>query len=604
VREVAALATDSPAAALGEAVGAAADAILRWQRDDGSWRGRNRGGPMFAAATLALEHALGTLTSELAERGRVALCAAQLADGGLAPWPGADGSNAEATLYLCAGLRAVGVPARDAALLRARERLRELGGARAAGPLALTIGALAGEVDVRELPRVPAELALVPGHDTAVARLLGVNALLPMRILPFLWEALRRGPERRASTLAASRLEAYLRRRQSAAGGIAGVPIFTLLGLVALRLAGVDRDDEAMRRGLAYARRVVHASEAGLEIEPFESSYWDTAHMVRVLARLPHARHRAAARRGAEWLLRGQSCEASPRDWQTPPPGAPEAGGWSWQPGNEWNPDFDTTAEVLSALGEVARMSAADRDRVASAVERAVAWLLAFQNADGGWAAFSHGKPRPPRGALYLRGRGPIHHVRSWLAENGDPSTADIVGRVLYGLGSAGAVAAPHPCVRAAAAFLAHHQIPETGAWWGRWAVNYLAGTAYVVSGLTRVGIAPDTRALRWMLGCQNDDGGWGESTESYADPREAGSGPSTVALTGLVTWALQRAPRDVTVERAVRRGIAFLLDRQLSDGSFDDARCFSTMFPLRAYWLNDTYPTFFALEALAERHG
>jgi squalene-hopene/tetraprenyl-beta-curcumene cyclase len=598
-----------------EAIERAADAVTSWQCSDGSFRGHNLAGPMFIGATIACEAALGSLQPEHGRLAERSLRAAQLPDGGLVPWPSASRSNAEATLYLCAGLRAVGVPDHDPAMRAATARLAELGGARAAGPLAGTIGALVGVVPTADLPRTPAALALLPGHDTLVARLFGVNALLPLRTLPFLWEGLRAGasaarPGPLRSCLrarSAQSLEQYVREHQSPSGGIAGVPIFTLLGLCCLAMCGVDKRDPAMERGLGYVRRVYRETPLGLEVEPFESSHWDTAHMVRVLAQVPTERHRRAARRAADWLVLGQSNEPSPTDWQTPPPGARSSGGWSWQPGNARNPDFDTTAEVLSALGELAAVSTADRRALGGAIERGVAWLLDFQNPDGGWAAFSHGKPRPPRGALYLAQGGPLRRVRSWLAENGDPSTADIVGRVLYGLAAADpSIGRHHPRVRAATRFLIEHQIPETGAWWGRWAINYLAGTAYVVSGLARAGAAVASpwiqRALDWMITCQNPDGGWGESTDSYLDPRQCGRGPSTVSLTGLVTWALQIAGRRE--HPAVERGVQYLLSNQRPDGSFHDTRCFSTMFPLRSYWLNDTYPTYFALEALLVRRG
>lgn len=565
---------------------------------------------MYLAASIACEAALGTLRPEDARLAELSLRASQLPDGGMEPWLSAGRSNAEATLFLCAGLRAVGARDADTALRAASARLTELGGPAAAGPLAMTIAALVGAVPASALPLVPSASALIPGHDALIARTLGVNALLPARTLPFLWEAIREGTVAPAAgarpswvrRTTAARLERYVRERQSPSGGIAGVPIFTLLSMLCLRACGAGADDPAVARGVAYARRVYHTTPRGLEVEPFESTYWDTAHMTRALARLPSTRHREAALRGADFLVAGQAHEPSPLDWQTPPPGAPVGGGWSWQPGNERNPDCDTTAEVLSALGELAAASPEARTRLRGPIERGVAWLCSMQNADGGWAAFSHGKPRPPRGALYLR-RGTLPgRIRSWLAENGDPSTVDIVGRALYGLAAAdGRCSIAHPSVRAAVRFVREHQIPGDGSWWGRWAINYLAGTAYVVTGLVRAGISPREpfvqRALDWMVARQNGDGGWGEDPASYEDPTEAGRGPSTVALTGLVVWALQIAGAGACA--AASRGLCFLLERQHADGSFADSRCYSTMFPLRAYWLNDTYPTFFALEAL-----
>lgn len=195
--------------------------------------------------------------------------------------------------------------------------------------MAATVAALVGTISPAELPPVTSALALIPGHDEFVSRLFGVNALRPLRTLPFLWETLRAvGTTDRARlgptglrSLVAPRVERYLRERQNPSGGIAGVPLFTMLGLQCLQFCGVTEEDQAIRRGLEYVRRVYHETPHGLEIEPFESAYWDTAHMVRVLAQLPFERHRVAARRGAQWLVRGQSNASSPHDWQRAPQG-------------------------------------------------------------------------------------------------------------------------------------------------------------------------------------------------------------------------------------------------------------------------------------------
>jgi hypothetical protein len=587
----------------------AADAALAWQQPDGSWRGRNLGGPMYLAATVALLAAIRALEPEEAARARVTLLRERLPDGGMAPWPGAVRSTAESALLRLAGLVACGVEGepREAA----SRCLDALGGVGAAGPLAPTVAALCGAIPGTALPRVPSALALVPGHDALVGRLLGVNALIPARTLPFLGDAARAGvlplgrSELRMRGRVAERVAAYVRERLQPSGGLAGVPIYTLFGLACLVAVGAPADDPALLRGLAYVRRVMRPVGAGLLVEPFESTHWDTAHMVRALARIGTERHLEAARRGAAYLAAAQSQEAAPADWQTPPRGAPAGGGWSWQPGNERNPDFDTSAEVLSALAEVARACPSSRASLAEVIALGARWLRAFQNPDGGWAAFSWGKPTPPPGALHLGRGGPWTRLRSWLAENGDPSTADITGRVLWALGAAAELGSRDPAVAAARRFLDLHRAPS-GAWWGRWAVNYLAGTAYVVSGLVRAGVPPTdptvARAVAWTLERQNEDGGWGETVDSYADPELAGRGPSTLALTGLVAWALQVAGRGE--DPAVERALAFLVERQAADGAFVEETPFGTMFPLRAYWVNDGYPTFFALEALLARRG
>jgi hypothetical protein len=233
------------------AIERAADVVLQWQRDDGSWRGKNRAGPMYVAATIACEAALGTIRPDDRALAEQTLRAAQRPDGGIEPWPSAGKSNAEATLYYCAGLRAVGVSEHDSAMQAAKARVAELGGTRAAGPMAATVAALVGTISPAELPPATSALALIPGHDELVSRLLGVNALLPLRTLPFLWETLRAmGTTARATlhttglrSLVAPRIERYLRERQNPSGGIAGVPLFTLLGLQCLQFCGVAKEE-------------------------------------------------------------------------------------------------------------------------------------------------------------------------------------------------------------------------------------------------------------------------------------------------------------------------------------------------------------------------
>ena len=101
----------------------------------------------------------------------------------------------------------------------------------------------------------------------------------------------------------------------------------------------------------------------------------------------------------------------------------------------------------------------------------------------------------------------------------------------------------------------------------------YLPGTANVLIGLAAVGEDMDAdwvvRAIDWMSGCQNDDGGFGESPEAFVDPAAAGQGPSMPAVTGFVVSALVRAGRgqSPTVERAIR----YLLRAQRSDGSWNN---------------------------------
>src|SRR5205814_1942754 len=119
-------------------------------------------------------------------------------------------------------------------------------------------------------------------------------------------------------------------------------------------------------------------------------------------------------------------------------------------------------------------------------------------------------------------------------------------------------------------AFLRAQQ-SENGGWWGRWKVNFLAGSSYALSALAKTG--EDTsqgwirRAIDWVFARQNPDGGFGERIESYADPRLAGCGPSSAQVTGVTLLGLIDAGEGGRTE--VARAVSYLLERQLPSGEW-----------------------------------
>jgi squalene-hopene/tetraprenyl-beta-curcumene cyclase len=129
--------------------------------------------------------------------------------------------------------------------------------------------------------------------------------------------------------------------------------------------------------------------------------------------------------------------------------------------------------------------------------------------------------------------------------------------------------------------------------------VNYLAATCYILTGLLAVGVSRGDpmvrRGLAFLLSRQNPDGGFGETPDSYEDPALAGRGPSSVQLTGLVAFTLARAGRAEGLSPAVR----YLLERQRRDGGWDDRACLGTIFPHLHYYYTDSFPLYFAMEAL-----
>jgi squalene-hopene/tetraprenyl-beta-curcumene cyclase len=154
----------------------------------------------------------------------------------------------------------------------------------------------------------------------------------------------------------------------------------------------------------------------------------------------------------------------------------------------------------------------------------------------------------------------------------------------------------------AALRYLQKTQEPD-GSWYGRWGMNYIYGTWSVLSALEAAGIpyyAPEVRrAAAWLVSIQNEDGGWGESAESYELGRKRHApAPSTASQTA---WALLglMAAGEWRAE-AVERGIAYLLKTQRGDGFWTEPEFTATGFPRVFYLRYHGYSKFFPPWALA----
>jgi squalene-hopene/tetraprenyl-beta-curcumene cyclase len=261
-----------------------------------------------------------------------------------------------------------------------------------------------------------------------------------------------------------------------------------------------------------------------------------------------------------------------------------EPGGWFFEYANAWYPDVDDTAMVamsLRRIGGPANIAAA---------ERGVRWILSMQNDDGGWAAFDKTKDRP------------IYEFVPFADHNAiqDPSCPDITGRVLECLSWHG-LSLDHPAIRRAVQYIETKQERE-GCFFGRWGVNYIYGTWQALRGLAAIGTNMEEEWIRrgrdWLESCQNDDGGWGETCESYNFPALKGRGPSTASQTA---WALMGlcACGDASRE-SIASGVEWLVTNQNPDGSWTEDYTTGTGFPGVFYLKYDMYRNHFPLLALA----
>ncbi len=382
--------------------------------------------------------------------------------------------------------------------------------------------------------------------------------------------------------------------------------------LVALKCLGYADESPEVRYCHEQLEDLTLVQHDTLRLQPCKSPVWDTALTLRALAAAPTAALEEPVRQATQWLLTREAVRRG--DWAATVRAEP--GGWYFEHHNAFYPDLDDTAVVLTALREhylsdqsalwdgprrlviqatAANMAAArDRaallDRTLQACERARRWVLAMQNADGGWGAFD--KDNDAEFLCHV----PFADHNAMI----DPSTPDITARVLEALAAWGATRDDVAVERAIHYLRATQE--DDGSWYGRWGVNYVYGTWQCLVGLTQVGVPPEDdcvqRGAQWLLAHQQPGGGWGETPESYTQPRLRGQGRATAsqtswALLGLLAAGYHEHP-------AVPRGIEYLLRQQRDDGGWAEPEFTGTGFPRVFYLRYHLYPLYFPLLALA----
>jgi squalene-hopene/tetraprenyl-beta-curcumene cyclase len=379
-------------------------------------------------------------------------------------------------------------------------------------------------------------------------------------------------------------------------GGLGAIFPPMVYALMALRLLGYPDNHPQVLRARAELEWFEIVEGDTLRLQPCVSPVWDTALAMQALALSGDPDH-PTMHAAAAWLLEREV--RHPGDWKVKRPCA-KPGGWCFEYANEFYPDLDDTAAVITALHQApgAKPAAAR-----AAIQRAIDWMLQMQGKDGGWASFDVDNNRLV--FTYI----PFADHNAML----DPSTSDITARTLEMLSlviRAGDLdperaAAIRRAMERAIQFLRREQEPD-GAWYGRWGCNYIYGTWLALQGLRAAGFPAEAPEIRrgaaWLRSVQNADGGWGESPASYDDPSLRGRGPSTASQTAWALLGLMAAGEQDT--EAAARGIRFLLDTQGADGAWPEDQFTGTGFP-RVFYLNyHLYRLYFPLMALARYKG
>ncbi|MDB5027747.1 MAG: squalene/oxidosqualene cyclase [Candidatus Eremiobacteraeota bacterium] len=390
--------------------------------------------------------------------------------------------------------------------------------------------------------------------------------------------------------------ERWTIERQEHTGDWGGIIPAMLNAMLGLRAIGYDADDPVVVRGFAAIDGFTLTASGAYRVQPCISPVWDTGLAVRALADAGVPGDDARIVAAASWLVEKQIV-ARYGDWAVKNRDG-EPGGWAFEFENSWYPDVDDTAVVAMALAAVDHPQAG---LVRGAIERASRWVATMQCKTGGWGAFDVDNDK---GWL---NRIPYGDLKAMI----DPSTADVTARVLEMVARCGLTEFDTARFERGLTFLLREQ-ERDGAWFGRWGVNYVYGTSGALAALGPMRVPAFERAIDeavvrgavWLKSVQQPGGGWGETTVTYTDPAQRGTGPVTASQT---SWALigllactERLPAIAgAFLPSIERGVGYLLRTQRPDGNWDEPEFTGTGFPAHFYLNYHQYRLHFPLCAL-----
>lgn len=589
------------------------------QHDDGYWVGQLESNSCMEAQWILCLWIIGLEDHHLRPRLAQSLIEQQREDGSWEVFYNAPAGDVNTTVEAYAALRSMGFSADDPILAKARDWILSKGGLRNVRVFTRYWLALIGEWPWEKTPNIPPEVIRFPNWfpfsiynfaQWARATLLPIAILstsrssrpfpvelrldelfpegrgafdytLPKKAGADFWDGFFRfadkvlhfgqniglTPFRKGSI---EQVMGWILQHQDGDGVWGGIQPPWVYSIMAMHFQGYGKNHPAMKAALGALddpRWRVDVGDATY-IQASVSPVWDT-----VLALLAYddcaleQDHEEAIEKAVAWTMDQQVLRKG--DWSVKLPDT-EPGGWAFEYENTFYPDTDDTAVALIVLSQFRDDPKWKERGIEDAIQKGTNWLFDMQCKGGGWGAFDKDNNRE------IVTKIPFCDFGEAL----DPPSVDVTAHIVEAFGKLG-ISKTHPNVARAIDYLKEEQEAD-GAWFGRWGVNYVYGTGAVLPALEAIGEDMSAsyirKAANWLILMQNDDGGWGETCESYMDGKMAGVGKSTASQTA---WALMglAAVGNSDDEGAIAHGVQFLMETQ-KDGTWDEKEYTGTGFP------------------------
>jgi squalene-hopene/tetraprenyl-beta-curcumene cyclase len=549
-----------------------------------------------------------------------AILDAQRPDGGWNNYePGESEINATVRAY--AMLKMTGMDIEDPRMKKARELVIKLGGIQACNSYTKINYGFFGLFPRKYCPTIPPEILILPGNllyemsswtRTIIVPLSIIQAVGGMKPTPnnlridelmhphrklalhrkdrignlfikadTLFKRWERKSVKMIREKAIREAEHWMLDRLQFSDGLGAIFPAMMYAIMAMDALGYERDHPDLELAIKQFDDLILEGDESLIFQPCKSPVWDTAIAAFALGELGCADQERMTK-AADWLLTKEIRRKG--DWASKRPHLVPSG-WVFEFANEFYPDIDDTAMVLLAL---LHAKASDPEKQTRAEHRGIQWLLGMQSSDGGWAAFDVDNN------WRILNKVPFADHNAML----DPACPDITGRVLESLCSRGFHYTDAPIARGIDFLLKNQE--ANGSWFGRWGVNYVYGTFLALRGLAATGAthvnSAIMQAVHWLREVQNLDGGWGESCLSYETQRFEG----TISTPSQTAWAiLGLIAAGEIYSSAVQKGVRWLREHQLPDGTWEESITTGTGFPRVFYIQYHLYKDYFPILAL-----